>query len=85
TAVQLDRVVLASAAGGAAGEVAGGRVAAPGREPVAPRVRVSEEGRTRVRARVEGVDGPFWLVLGQSHSRGWTARVDGEDLGEPRL
>ncbi|GIU87536.1 MAG: hypothetical protein KatS3mg009_2051 [Acidimicrobiia bacterium] len=85
TGIQLDRVVLASAAGGAAGEVAGGRVTAPGGEPTAPRVRVSEEGRTRVRARVEGADGPFWLVLGQSHSRGWTARVGGEDLGEPRL
>src|SRR5262249_44844908 len=27
----------------------------------------------------------FWLVLGQSHNRGWVASVDGHDLGEGKL
>jgi hypothetical protein len=28
---------------------------------------------------------PYWLVLGQSLNRGWHAKVDGHDLGEPTL
>jgi len=27
---------------------------------------------------------PSWLVLGESYAKGWTARCDGRDLGEPR-
>jgi hypothetical protein len=30
------------------------------------------------------LDGPSWLVLGQSYSKGWRAECDGRDLGEPR-
>ncbi|MET0205744.1 MAG: alpha-(1-_3)-arabinofuranosyltransferase family protein [Thermoleophilaceae bacterium] len=30
------------------------------------------------------VDGPSWLVLGESFNRGWAATCDGEDLGEPQ-
>jgi hypothetical protein len=29
------------------------------------------------------VDGPAWLVHGESYSRGWRASCDGRDLGEP--
>ncbi len=29
------------------------------------------------------VDGPAWLVHGESYSRGWRADCDGRDLGEP--
>jgi hypothetical protein len=36
-------------------------------------------------ARVEGATEPYWLVLGQSHSSGWHATLDGEDLGPPVL
>jgi hypothetical protein len=32
---------------------------------------------------VTGARAPFWLVLGQSHSVGWRATVDGRSLGEP--
>ena len=28
---------------------------------------------------------PFWLVLGQSHNRGWRARTGSHDLGAPTL
>ena len=38
-------------------------------------------------ARLDGaevaLDGPAWLVLGESWDRGWRARCDGRDLGEP--
>ena len=30
------------------------------------------------------LNGPSWLVLGQSYSKGWRAECDGRDLGEPR-
>ncbi|HZN87710.1 MAG TPA: alpha-(1-_3)-arabinofuranosyltransferase family protein [Thermoleophilaceae bacterium] len=33
--------------------------------------------------RVE-VEGPSWLVLGESFNLGWTASCDGDDLGDPR-
>lgn len=37
---------------------------------------------------VDGVrvalDGPAWLVLGQSYNEGWRASCDGRSLGEPR-
>ena len=29
------------------------------------------------------LDGPAWIVLGQSYERGWRARCDGRDLGPP--
>ena len=31
------------------------------------------------------VDGPSWLVLGESFNRGWRATCDGRDLGAPRV
>ena len=30
------------------------------------------------------LDGPSWLVLGQSYNRGWEATCDGRSLGAPR-
>jgi hypothetical protein len=86
TGVQLDRVVLASAAGGTAFTVDGGRVrldAAPAR---APGVSVVHDGATRMRVHVSGADAPFWLVLGESQSAGWKATVaHGDSLGGSRL
>jgi hypothetical protein len=41
------------------------------------------------RSSVDGVrvalDGPSWLVLGQSFNKGWRATCDGRSLGEPRV
>jgi hypothetical protein len=89
TGLDLDRVVLASAAGGEQGlPVAQGRVGefGGGAGRALPTVRVTEEGRTRLRLAVEGATEPFWLVLGQSHSPGWSATLSGRgDLGAPRL
>jgi arabinofuranan 3-O-arabinosyltransferase len=76
TGIDLDRLVLRSADGG-------GAAAAPGGAPV---VEVTGEGRTSFDLDLHDVDGPFWLVLGQSHNAGWEASVDGlGDLGPSRI
>jgi hypothetical protein len=38
-----------------------------------------------MKLQVTGADRPFWLVLGESHNRGWVASVNGHDMGEGRL
>ena len=38
---------------------------------------------TSYTVRVPGRDAGRWLVLGQSHNRGWQATIDGNDLGPP--
>ena len=50
-----------------------------------PKVRVVENGRASVRARVTGLDQPQWVTLGQSVNPGWKATVNGRDIGESRL
>jgi len=87
TAIDVDRVVLASQAGGAALAVGAGRVApTTAAPPIAANVTVEKQGRTSLRARVEGASEPFWLVLGESKNAGWKARVVGGDsLGASRL
>jgi hypothetical protein len=51
-----------------------------------PAVTVLSQGRTSGRVRVTAPSAaPFWLVLGQSLDKGWTAHVDGgPSLGAPR-
>ncbi len=79
----LDRLVLASAPGGAP--------RAPGLlGPEAPasgaRVRVTDEGSTSVDATVRTDGEAFWLVLGQSENKGWELEVDGDArVGERTL
>lgn len=87
TALQLDRVVLASAAGGSPLAVAGGRVTGLGSTPPStPTITVVHNGATRLRVHVRGADAPFWLVLGQSHSDGWKATIArAGTLGDSRL
>ena len=41
-------------------------------------------GRSSVTGARVALDGPSWLVLGQSYSKGWEATCDGRSLGEPR-
>jgi hypothetical protein len=87
TGFAVDRLVLASDAGGEPLTVAGGRVTGLGAAPPpAPRVELVAGDDTKVRVRVTGATEPFWLVLGQSQSPGWRASVaGGESLGGSRL
>ena len=79
TGIDVDRLVLESA--GAAPVDAGASAAAADR---APRVEIVDEGRTSYHLRVRDASRPFWLVLGQSHNRGWTATGGGPE-GPPQL
>lgn len=56
-------------------------------EPAAqmPTVEVLSHDDTSYSLRVPALDGAAWLVLGQSHNDGWSASVDGIDLGDPVL
>jgi hypothetical protein len=90
TGLEVDRLVLRSAAGGAASPLGGGTLvdqATAGQRPSGPSVEVIDDGHDHATVRVEGAtrDEPFWLVLGQSHNLGWTATVGGEELGAPVL
>jgi arabinofuranan 3-O-arabinosyltransferase len=87
TGFDLDRIVLASGAGGAASSADRIVATAGGGDGTAPtpRVRIGHQGRTAFDATVTGVDGPFTLVLGESLNPGWSARADGRDLGPPTL
>jgi hypothetical protein len=83
----IDRLVLASGARNTPLAVDDGRVTGLGRRPPdAPKVEVLDSDDTKVRVRVTGANEPFWLVLGQSQSPGWTAKVTGgDDLGRSQL
>jgi arabinofuranan 3-O-arabinosyltransferase len=81
TGLDLDRLVLTSAPGGAAAPTAG----SPAEPTPAPAVQLEDEGRTSIRATATGTGEPFWLVLGQGYNGGWHAEVNGRDLGPPQL
>lgn len=85
TGLDVDRVILRSAAGGDADTEDGPLV--PGSRPGEgrPDVRVDAQGRTTVDATVADAPEPFWIVLGQSYNPGWHATADGADLGPPTL
>lgn len=90
TGLDLDRLVLASAAGGGAARPAVdgvGASPAPSSTSPSPTVTVLSEDEDAVRLRVDGatVGEDLWVVLGQSHSKGWAASIDGEDLGPSQL
>ncbi len=91
TAIDLDRIVLSSDAGGGPDPslgVADSTAAAPG-SPQAPAVTVLGQGSTWAKVRVAAGSGaPTWLVLGESDNAGWTAHTDGpggRSLGRPTL
>ena len=86
TGIDVDRLVLESAAATPAGEVVPAGAAAPaGAAGPEPRLEVADGDRTSYRVSVRDASRPFWLVLGQSHNRGWTATRDGRSLGPPQL
>jgi arabinofuranan 3-O-arabinosyltransferase len=95
--IDLDQLVLRSAAGGAASAATGPLVAeatAAGDEAAvdgaaaAPRVSVAQDGQDdHVEVEVSGATAgePFWLVLGQSFNDGWTASIEGQRIADPQL
>jgi arabinofuranan 3-O-arabinosyltransferase len=87
TGLDLDGIVLGSEAGGAPLALGPGGAVPPADAAGggAPKVETISSGRTSMKLRVTGADIPFWLVLGESHNRGWVASVDGHDLGEGKL
>jgi arabinofuranan 3-O-arabinosyltransferase len=69
---RLDHVRLTSPAAASTPVAGGGRVLDPGRD--------GRGARDGVRV---AVNGPSWLVLGESYDAGWHARCDGRALGKP--
>jgi len=97
TGIDLDRLDLRSLVSGSdalasrpapgrSARTAGDRRDGPEVGPV-PAVDLRAAGRDRTTVRVRGATPgePFWLVLDQSHNRGWRATSAGRDLGGSTL
>jgi arabinofuranan 3-O-arabinosyltransferase len=81
--IDIDAVALTSAAGGDALDPAAWTDVPP---RTAPTLAVTADGAVSATVTVDDLTEDAWLVLGQSHSEGWTASVEGgEDLGSPTL
>lgn len=84
TGFDVDLLALASAAGGAAGVDTLTTPVDPG--PTPPTTTTERTGRNDHRVQVRDATEPYWIVLGQSYSPGFTATTsDGTSLGEPTL
>ncbi|HUE59427.1 MAG TPA: alpha-(1-_3)-arabinofuranosyltransferase family protein [Acidimicrobiales bacterium] len=81
----IDSLVLASSPGGAAAQaLPAGNTRLTAAAPPA-RVTVEHQDRTSWDLTVKSSGQTFWLVLGQSFSKGWSATAGGRSLGAPRL
>jgi arabinofuranan 3-O-arabinosyltransferase len=86
TAVQLDQLVIASAANGGAAPVRDGKVVGLTNATPGPKLAITHDGRTKMTVNVTGATSPFWLVLGESQNPGWKASVHGAgSLGGSQL
>lgn len=91
TGIDVDRVVLRSAAGGQAATARStttlraeqGAVASPAAPPATVVHQTADSVTVRIDRAVAG--SPFWLAFGQSWNEGWHAAIDGTDLGRPVL
>ena len=81
TGWNIDQIVLSTDADGEATTVA---PRGPG-IVAAPAVTITELGSSTVRAVVDAEGTPFWFVLGESASDGWTIAVDNGTVGERTL
>ena len=84
TGWDVDLLALNSAKGGGPGvDTLADR---PDDGPTPPSTDVDRTGRLSYRYTVKDAKEPYWLVLGQSFSDGWSARTaDGSSLGAPTL
>ncbi len=86
--LNVDSLLMASAAGGTAlGLTSSGQVP-PEAVPVdgSPSVKVLSSNRSGMKVSVNGAAKGFWLVLGESQSRGWVASIEsGASLGASQL
>ena len=82
--LDIDRLVLRSAAGGEA-DPEDGPIVAPEVSRARPEIEVEGSTRTSYDLSVPEADDDFWLVVGQSYNLGWHATADGVDLGPPTL
>lgn len=98
TGIDINALLLRSAAGGEASEASGPLAAEAASVSAAtedgtpqggaPQVEVLDEGHGHMKLQVTGADTgtPFWLVLGESHNTGWEATIaGGRQLDEPSL
>ncbi len=90
TGWNLDELALDSAGGGGTEpDVSPTALVAPAVPSGVPTARATSQSATTIHVKVSGVSataGPFYLVLGESINRGWTATVDGgPSLGAPEL
>ncbi len=90
--VDIDRIVLRSASGGAADprtDATIQRVAdsVESRPRVSPNATVIRSASDSLNVRITNATAgqAFWLSFGQGWNQGWRATVDGEDLGSPQL
>lgn len=86
--LSVDRLAFASGTSSAPVAVAGGHVQVDTAAPGAAKVTVTHNGDTKMQVHVADATKPFWLVLGESQSPGWHARVvgaNGGDLGASQL
>ena len=81
TGIDVDRLVLDSSRAGQPRPP--GRLVHPAPAGAQVIVRGSSDSHFDLRARTDGH--PFWLVLGQSHNRGWRPTALGRTFGPPTL
>ena len=88
TGLDVDRIVLRSAADGNASTEPGPlRREVVADEPRPPSIEVLHQADDALSIRVSGArpGSPLWVDFGQSFNLGWAASVGGRDLGDPTL
>ena len=85
--IDIDRLVLTSAKGGGAASIESWSSSHPtSKAENVPTLKVTTNSQTKRSVTITpGSTKPFWLVLGESHNKGWKAHIGSRDLGPPTL